>query len=275
MSTKQSFTGRCIALPETRELDLFADMLEKRGADTLRCPLISIFDAPDAEPIDAWLQQCIEGQFDDLILLTGEGLRRLLGFADRAGIKNEFIDALAEPRKITRGPKPNRELRNLGLSSDLAATEPTTAGIIEALKLENIKGRKVAVQLYGENPNRPLIDFLEQSGAQAIPVAPYIYADAADSDKVVELILALKNNSIDAIAFTSSPQIDRLFSVARSRGLTAELESGLEKTCVAAVGPLVADSLEKEGVTVDLMPEDSFFLKPMVNALAKYWEQEN
>lgn len=272
MTARQSLAGRRIALPETRELDLFADMLEKRGAITLRCPLVSIFDTPDAEPVDAWLNQCINNEFDDLILLTGEGLRRLLGFADRAGIRDEFIAALGRLRKITRGPKPNRELRQLGLATDLAASAPTTAGIIASLENENLQGRHIAVQLYGENPNRPLIDFLEQAGARPAPVAPYIYADAADTDKVLDLIERLKNRQLDAIAFTSSPQIKRLFSVARSHELTAALQQGLQDCCVAAVGPLVADALRDAGVAVDLMPENNFFLKPMVNALAQYWE---
>ena len=274
MTAKQSFAGRCIALPETRELDLFANMVEKRGATTLRCPLIGIFDAPDAEPVEAWLHQCIAGEFDDLILLTGEGLRRLRGFAERAGIHDEFVESLGKLRKITRGPKPARELRKLGLSSDIAAVEPTTPGIIKSLENEDLQGRRVAVQLYGENPNRPLMDFLEPAGADITPVAPYIYADAADADKVIELIQALKNGDIDAIGFTSSPQVDRLFSVARKASLVDELKTGLESCCVAAVGPLIADTLRAADVRVDLMPEDSFFLKPMVNALAQHWEKQ-
>lgn len=273
MTAKQSFAGRRIALPETRELDLFADMVEKRGAATLRCPLVGIFDAPDPEPIEGWIHHCIDGDYDDLILLTGEGLRRLKGFAERAGLLEDFTAALGKLRTVTRGPKPARELRKLGLTPGIAAVEPTTAGIIKSLESEDLNGRHVAVQLYGENPNRPLVDFLEKAGAEVSPVAPYIYADAADKDRVVELIKALKNREVDAITFTSSPQIDRLFSVAKSEALTDDLKSGLEQCCVAAVGPLVADALKNAGVKVDLMPEDSFFLKPMVNALAQYWEQ--
>ena len=36
---------------------------------------------------------------------------------------------LAKVRKITRGPKPVRRLRSLGLQPDLAAEPPTTAGL--------------------------------------------------------------------------------------------------------------------------------------------------
>ena len=265
---EEKLTGRVIALPETRELDLFADMLERRGAKTLRCPLVSILDAPDAAPIEAWLRRCIADDFDDLILLTGEGLRRLLGFAERAGQRQAFVESLAGLRKITRGPKPARALRDIGLKPDIAASVPTTDGIIHDLGRENLKGRTVGVQLYATEPNPRLMDFLREAGASPCPVAPYVYADAADDERVRGLIEQLGTGGVDAIAFTSSPQVQRLFEVARVAGQEALLRQGLEKTTVAAVGPLVADALRQSRVRVDLMPSDSFFLKPLVNELA-------
>src|SRR3954464_10236888 len=79
--------GRTVALPESRELDQLSRLLEEQGATALRCPLVSILDAPDPAPVDAWLQRLIAGAFDDVIFLTGEGLRRLLARAARAGAR--------------------------------------------------------------------------------------------------------------------------------------------------------------------------------------------
>ena len=69
-----ALSGRRGALPETRELDRLAQMLEEQGAETVRCPLVAIKDAPDPVPIQEWLKRL---PFDDLVLFTGEGLRRL------------------------------------------------------------------------------------------------------------------------------------------------------------------------------------------------------
>lgn len=158
----QPLAGCYIALPESRELDLFADMLVTRGASVLRCPLVSIHDAPDQQAIVRWLESFVKEPWDDLILLTGEGLRRLLGTAERAGgsLREDFIAKLAQVRKLTRGPKPGTALRSVGLKSDLVALEPTTDGVIRTLQGENLEGRRVAVQLYGTEPNVPLTDFL-------------------------------------------------------------------------------------------------------------------
>src|SRR5256885_8420178 len=47
----QPLAGRTIAVPETRELEVFAAMLERRGASVVRCPLVAIRDAPDPAPV--------------------------------------------------------------------------------------------------------------------------------------------------------------------------------------------------------------------------------
>jgi len=37
-----ALAGRTIVVPERRELDLFARMLEQHGAITIRCPMVAI-----------------------------------------------------------------------------------------------------------------------------------------------------------------------------------------------------------------------------------------
>jgi uroporphyrinogen-III synthase len=256
---------RVIAIPETRELDVFAGLLERRGATVLRCPLVAIHDAPDPAPVLVWIKRVIAGDCDDLILLTGEGMRRLLSCIDANApqLRELFVAQLARMRKITRGPKPARALRELGLQSDFAADVPTTDGIIALLSQHDLKGRSVGVQLYGSDPNLKLIEFLNHAGARVLPVAPYVYADSAEDAAIQSLATQLQAGTVDAMAFTSMQQVTRLFAVL---GETVAREA-LAKTLVAAVGPIVAESLTKRGVHVALMPEDAFFLKPLTRAL--------
>lgn len=257
--------GRTIAIPESREIELFATLLERRGARVIRCPLVAIRDAPDPAPVLDWSRRLAAGGFDDLILLTGEGLRRILSCIERhqPSLKPQFVDALGRVSRITRGPKPAKVLRELGMKPQIAADPPTTDGIIASLRALELRGRRMGVQLYGTEPNRPLIDFLESAGAVVSSVAPYVYADAADEHAVRGLVDRLCNGAIDAIAFTSSTQIERLIAVT-SEGVA---KAALANTLVAAVGPLVADTLRRHGISAQLMPEESFFLKPLTSAL--------
>ena len=256
-----------IALPETRELDLFAALLERRGARVLRAPLVAIHDAPDPQPVLRWLRDFSSGGFQELVLLTGEGLRRLMGCIARhePALHAPFLAALARVRKITRGPKPARALRELGLSPDLEAGEPTTAGVIQSLAALELRGHVVGVQLYGTEPNAPLQDYLHGAGAEVRIVAPYVYAHEAADAAVLELLAKLSSGAVAAIAFTSSSQVERLFSVAGAEQVLAALAA----TEVAAVGPVVAATLRQRGVVVSAMPESSWFMKPLAAELAR------
>jgi uroporphyrinogen-III synthase len=263
----EPLAGKVIAVPEARQLDVLASMLEKRAARVLRYPLVAIRDAEPEAPVVEWLRRFVAAPPDLLILYTGEGVTRLLGFAERAELRDAFAAALAQTRKLTRGPKPKRALRALGLGPDLEPAEPTTDGILAALDSFALEGWRVGVQLYGMEPNDRLRDYVVRRGAVYDAVAPYTYASEADDEQVADLIARLARGEIDAIAFTSTAQLERLRKFAREHGLESSLRRGLETTRIAAVGPVVAAALEAEGLRADAMPAESFHMKPLVNAV--------
>lgn len=264
--TQRPLAGRRIALLEHRELDRLGAMLEAQGALTLRCPLVAIADAPDPAPVTLWLQRFVAAPPDDLVLMTGEGLRRLLGFAERVAIGGGFRAALGRVRTITRGPKPARALRELGLAPSLRAERPTTDGVIAALAAGPLGGRRVGVQLYPEAP-ATLVEFLAAAGAQPESVSPYVYVPSVDDDQIRALIAELAAGHVDAIAFTSAAQAVRLFAAAAAAGLLPTLDASLRQTMIAAVGPVVAAELGRHGHDVAIMPRDSYFMKPLVSAI--------
>lgn len=261
--------GKTILVPESRELDLFAGMLEAQGGRVLRCPLVTILDADDAAPVEVWLARLTRGEFDDLILLTGEGLRRILALGERVGTKEKIIVALGRLRTIVRGPKPARVLREIGLTPGLTASSPTSAGIVETLSAHDLYGRTVGLQLYPGDVDPSLPAFLEVSGAKIFPVTPYRYATDSELASVADAIRKMAAGEIDVVAFTSSPQIRRLLDVAAEKGLEHELAIGWKRTRVASIGPVVTDALKAIGVEVAAQPETSFHLKPMVAAIAR------
>jgi uroporphyrinogen-III synthase len=259
--------GAVIALPESRELDRLATILESDGARALRCPLVAIRDAPDPSPVDAWLRELVKIGFDDVIFLTGEGCKRLLARAQHIGCYEDALAALRRARKITRGPKPARALHEAGLATDLAAQPPTSQGVMETLARDDLRGHRVGLQLYGTEPNEPLVRFLAGAGAEVRTVAPYVYASAADDAQVVALIGALDGGGVDVIAFTSASQVDRLWNVAQENQLEPKLRSGLRRTKVAAIGPVAVEALEDRGIGVDIVPEQPFVMKRLTAAI--------
>ena len=268
-----ALSGKRVAVPETRQLGLLVELFRSRGAEVLEIPLVSILDAPDPHPVLAWLDRFIQQPPDALILLTGEGLKRLLDLAERHERRAPFVAALAQVRKVCRGPKPERVLRTLGMQADLLAQEPTTAGLIASLAAEELGGKRIAVQLYGEEPNLPLTDFLRGKGAVVDTVTPYVYASQQDETKVVEFIHALQTGAVDVVTFTSQPQYKRLHDVAKTHGIENQLREGLQRTLLAAVGPLVAQQLREAGLEVTVTPDKTYFMKPLVSAIMRHFER--
>lgn len=264
-----ALSGHVVAVPESRQLDILEDLLVRRGARVLRVPLVAILDAPDPAPILRWIDAFIAAPAEYLVVLTGEGLRRLRSLAQRHGREEAFIAALQRTTTVCRGPKPGRALKEMDLKPDLLGKAPTTPGVIEALEELELAGRHVAVQLYGEEPNLLLMDYLRGRGAIVSSVAPYVYAPHTHEEKVVELLHSLVRGDVTMMTFTSQPQYTRLVEVARRHGIEDVLQAGLARVVVAAVGPVVGDQLSAAGIRVSVMPESQFFMKPMVTELVK------
>ena len=99
-----ALAGRRIVVPETRELDLLADMLERHGATALRCPLVAIRDVDDAAPVEAWLKRFIAEPPGELDRGLGGGCRgRIVVRHRRDGGIDASEHILIPRRRIGRG----------------------------------------------------------------------------------------------------------------------------------------------------------------------------
>jgi uroporphyrinogen-III synthase len=262
-------SGYRILILETREEAQFSRLLTEQGADVLQCPMFTIRDAPDPAPIEAWIKRSIEQPLDDLVLTTGEGLRRLMKIVRRVGVEQEFTSALGKARKFARGPKPGRALREIELEPQATTEKPTSEGIAEMLGRIDLKGHRLGLQLYPDKDHSRLIGAIRAQGAEVDTVLPYIYdAQAADAN-IVTAIDEMAAGRIDAIALTNLGQVRRLVEVARAHGWENKLRQGLERTPIASVGPAVSDELKSHGLRTDIYPaDDAFFMRPLISAMA-------
>jgi len=262
--------GTRILILETREEAQFSRLLAEQGADVLRCPMFVIHDAPDQAPVEAWIGRCISAPFDDLVLMTGEGLRRLVAAARRGGRDAELVSALGAMRCFTRGPKPGRALREIGLSPHATTATPTSEGIVAMLAGEDLNGRRVGLQLYPDKDHGALIAAIAAQGATVDPVLPYTYDPQAADTNILQAIDAMAAGRVDAIALTSSGQVRRLMETARDHGYDARLREALSRTKIASVGPVVSEELQIHGLAADIVPAgEAFFMKPLISAMAQ------
>jgi uroporphyrinogen-III synthase len=261
--------GYRILILETREEAQFSRLLTEQGADVVHCPMFTIHDAPDSAPIEAWIRRFIERPCDDLVLMTGEGLRRLMKVARRIDRERDFVAAAGKARKFARGPKPGRALREIGLEPQMTTEKPTSEGVIEMLSRVDLGGHRVGLQLYPDKDHSTLIGAISAQGAEVDPVLPYVYDAQAADTSIVTAIDEMVQGRIDAMALTNLGQVRRLVEVARARGCDARLREGLARTLIASVGPAVSDELKSHGLRTDIYPaNDAFFMKPLISAMA-------
>lgn len=262
--------GYRILILETREEAQFSRLLAEQGADVIQCPMFVIRDAADPRPIEAWIGRFIDRPFDDLVLMTGEGLRRIMKIVRRLGVEPQFVAALARARKFARGPKPVRALRELSLEAQEITEKPTSEGIAEMLSKHDLKQHRLALQLYPERDHQKLIAAIHMQGAEVDTVLPYAYDAQAAEGAIIAAIDEMAAGRVDAIALTSSGQVRRLIETAKAHGCEDRLRDALARTPIASVGPVVSDELKAYELHTDIYPEnDAFFMRPLISAMAK------
>lgn len=260
--------GYRILILETREEAQFSKLLAEQGADVVQCPMFTIHDAPDPAPVEAWIRRAIDRPFDDLVLMTGEGLRRIMKLARARGLDQALVAALAKSRKFTRGPKPGKALREISLEAQQTTEKPTTEGVIEMLGKLDLKGHRLGLQLYPDKDHSALTGALSAQGAEVDTVLPYVYDPKVADANIVAAIDDMAEGRIDSIALTNLGQVRRLIEAAKAHGSEAKLHAGLERTLIASVGPAVSGELAAHGLRTDIAPaEDAYFMRPLISAM--------
>jgi uroporphyrinogen-III synthase len=261
--------GRTIAFTESRRADELARLIVKLGGTPWPAPAVREVPRSDRAPALAALERICRGEVAAAIFLTGVGTRALFDLAAERGRRETLLAALGRALVVARGPKPVAVLREAGVRVDIVPREPTSAGVLEALTEQDLRGKMVAVQLYGdENPG--LVRGLEARGATVLEIPLYEWTLPEDQAPLVRLIDALTAGRVDVIAFTSRPQVENLFAVAERRGLAEPLAAVLrERILVAAIGPVCEAALRERGVVPQVRP-DKGTMGALVHAIADH-----
>src|SRR6202023_1568238 len=141
---------------------------------------------------------------DIFIFQTGVGTRALFAATDLLGLTDVLLQLLDSAQVVVRGPKPATVLHSRKVRIDCAASDPfTTHEVLAAMHEIPLRGKRVAVQRYGET-NRELQASLESEGADVIEIVTYRWALPEDTAPMLRLIDALGRDAIDLVAFTSA-----------------------------------------------------------------------
>jgi uroporphyrinogen-III synthase len=264
-----SLRGKTIAITEARRASELASLITKLGGVPYSAPAVREIPRRDQRPALEVLDSICRGQVAVIIFLTGVGTRAFLGLAGEAGKREALLKALQGMFVAARGPKPIAALREAEVRIDLVPKEPTSEGLLSELAEHDLRGKVMAVQLYGEE-NPFLVEGLTARGATVLEIPLYEWALPEDQEPLVRLIQDLVGGRLDVVAFTSSPQIKHLFAVAQRLRLRDQLVGALrDKVTVAVVGPVCEAALAEHGISPRIQPEKGT-MGALVHAVADY-----
>lgn len=255
-SVEMGLRDKRVAIFESRFKDEFANLVRKQGAEPLVGPTMSEAPLELGPELRAFAQALRDRQVDALLVLTGVGNRKLVTLLEPIMNKEELRDLLAGIVVVARGPKSVKALRELGVKPQVVAPEPHTwETLLDALgAYMPIEGKRLALQQYGV-PHERLTRALELAGAHVMQVPVYRWQLPADTEPLERVIDQICARTVDAILFTSGPQVGVLLEVARARGLELPLREALRHLAIGSVGPTCSEAMRNLELEPDFEPE--------------------
>ncbi len=230
-------------------------MLRRLDLDVVHAPVMKT-ELTDDGRLRAATEALIAAPPDFLVANTGLGMRSWWGKLAGWGLEEELRAALTHTRVAARGPKAAGAARIIGLEVWWRSPDEQLATVGRRLLGEGMEGRRVAIQLHGED-RQDLVQVLRSAGAEVIELPVYRWTLPADDRSALDLIGRCCRGSVDAVTFTAGPQVRNLMALARSVGLADALVGACrgEDLLVACVGPVCAAVAAEEGLDDVAVPE--------------------
>jgi uroporphyrinogen-III synthase len=246
--------GLHILTLESRRPELVHSLISEQGGECFNAP--SVRERPlDANPQAVeFAKDLMAGRYDMVIFTTGVGTQYLLSVVAASGLAEPFLAALKKVQIVARGPKPVAALGESGIRVSVSVPESYTwREVLDATA--NLKCRSVAVQEYGV-PNPELVVSLQQRGLIVTPIAIYRWDFPEDLQPLEEAVRRTCDGWCHAVIFLSSVQFTNLLRIAeRSAVRDATLLSLQRDVVVVSIGPVMTDTLIREGIRPDFEPK--------------------
>lgn len=273
-SDSADLAGLKVVALESRMSDQTSVLIERAGGIAVRAPSMREIPLDNNTEALRFADRLIAGGLDVVIFLTGVGAKHLAEAIETRITAQRWMDSLKDVVVVARGPKPLTVLRGWKVRVDVQVPEPNTwRDLLEAMdKAVDVRGKRVAIQEYGQS-NPELVDgLLERGAAEVMQVAVYRWALPEDLGPLKAGIRMIVDGSVGALVVTSAQQVRHLMQVAQAEGLDGSLKAALtSRMVIASVGPVATEALAEFGLVPDIVPPHPK-LGPLVKALAAGWK---
>jgi uroporphyrinogen-III synthase len=233
----------------------FAGLIRARGGIPVLFPTICLVPPEDTAPLDDAIGRL--SSFDWILFASANAARF---FCERA----KMLGVVRKPggvRAASVGPGTSRELERLGFEADLTAARHTGEGLVEALRLEGVGGKKFLLPRALEGRDVIAREIVRSGGVLETVVA---YRNGLP-EKDEGSARRIERDPPDVCTF-ASPSAFRNFIILMGESAARAVFSA---SLVAAIGEVTARAIAKGNFTVDIMPE-KYTLERLVDAIESH-----
>lgn len=231
--------GRKVLITRARsQASRLAEKLEALGASTVQVPTIDIVPVIDTSELDAAAREL--ASYDWVTFTSSNGVHGLWDRVKAAGLDAR---AFGNVQIAAVGPSTARALDDIGLSADIIPDNFDADSLLEKFKaLED--GPKRVLFPRSEIGRESLVDGLRQLDVTVVPITAYrtVMSDASEAEA-----RAAYADGVDITTFTSSSSVENLVKL--MGGDVTEIN----RTKVACIGPITAETAKANGIEVEIM----------------------
>ncbi len=256
---KPLFGKRVLVTRSREQASVLSEKLENLGAEAWEYPTIKIQEPDDLAALDNAVAHA--GDYSWIIFTSVNGVK---AFFQRLKAQKLDIRTLKDAKICAIGPKTAEALEERGLLVDVMPEVFRAEAVIEALKDRIQTGDKVLLPR-ADLARQVLVDSLQQLGADVHEVIAYqtVLADETDTQLLLEKLQA---GEIHVVTFTSSSTVTNFLKLI---GDHRDLLQGITMACI---GPVTAETAEKNGLKVDICAEQ-YTIDGLVNAIQGYYNK--
>ncbi len=259
---KRPLFGKRVAVTRAQaQAKELTDLLSTYGAEPVEAPTIQLVPPESWQPLDRAITRI--GDYRWLIFTSVNGV---VPFMTRLAAGGKDGRALAHLRIAAIGPRTAHELERFGLRADLVPAQYQAEGLLEALRSEDLHGKKVLIPR-AEVAREILPEQLRHMGAEVDVVV--VYRTVAPVLDVGALKEQLEADRVDAVTFTSSSTVRNFVELV---GGQAEARRLAAHSCLACIGPITAKTAEEHGLTVSIVPKENT-IPSLVEAIVRHFSE--
>jgi uroporphyrinogen III methyltransferase/synthase len=238
-----------------------SDQLSALGADPVEAPMIRILPPDDPTPLLRAAAQ--PDVFDWIVLTSANAVDALMHAVLESG---GDVRSLKGPQLCAIGTATAEQLAKYGIKVDLIPAEFKGDAVVTALKTRGPLDALRVLLPRADIGREVIAEQLREAGALVTDVVAYrTVLDDGHAEGGPDIYRMLLDGEIHVVTFTSASAV-RNFTKVFGAEQAADL---LNRTTVAAIGPVTAEAAARLGITVSVQPT-TYTVPALVDAIVNH-----